>query len=263
MDLGIRGKVAVVCGASAGMGKAAAQSLSAEGARVAICSRNREALEAAAREIGSATGGEVLAHPADVTDEGAVGAFLAEVVSRLGPPAILVNNAGGPPAGNFEETPPEAWEKAHRLTLQSAVSFCRRVAPGMKERRWGRIISITSLTVKQPSETLILSNAYRTALTAFSKTLAAELAPFGVTVNCVCPGYTDTERLKDLAETAAAKRKITAGEVRREWQQNIPAGRLGRPEEVADLITYLASERAGYITGASILVDGGLVRALL
>ena len=158
---------------------------------------------------------------------------------------------------------PEAWEKAHRLTLQSAISFCRRVAPGMKERRWGRILSITSLTVKQPSETLILSNAYRTALTAFSKTLAGELAPFGVTVNCVCPGYTDTERLQDLSATLAAKGKVPPGEIRREWERSIPAGRLGRPGEVADLIAFLASERSGYITGVSILVDGGLVRALV
>ena len=255
--------MAVVCGASAGMGKATALSLSGEGARVAICSRNREMLEAAAREIRSATGCEVLAHPADVTDERAIGAFLSEVSRRLGPPEILVNNTGGPPAGNFEETPPEAWEKAHRLTLQSAISFCRRVVPGMKERGWGRIISITSLTVKQPSETLILSNAYRTALTAFSKTLAGELAPFGVTVNCVCPGYTDTERLQDLAATAATKRNVRPEEIQREWEKSIPAGRLGRPEEVADLITFLASERAGYITGASILVDGGFVRALV
>ncbi len=263
MDLGIRGCVAVVCGASAGMGKATAMSLSGEGARVAICSRTRGNLEAAAREIRSATGGEVLAVTADVTDEGAVEAFLGEVSRRLGPPEILINNAGGPPAGSFEETPQDAWEKAHRLTLQSAVSFCRRVIPAMKERRWGRILSITSLTVKQPSETLILSNAYRTALTAFSKTLAGELGPFGITVNCVCPGYTDTERLQDLSDRMAAKRKVRPEEIRREWETSIPAGRLGRPGEVADLIAFLASERAGYVTGASILVDGGLVRALV
>lgn len=263
MDLGIEGRVAVVCGASAGMGKSAALSLAREGAKVAICSRNRLALEAAASEIRSATGREVLAHPADVTDEAAIEAFLAETSRRFGAPEILVNNTGGPPAGNFEETPAEAWEKAHRLTLQSAVSFCRRVAPGMKSRRWGRIISITSLTVKQPAESLILSNAYRSALTAFSKTLAGELAPFGVTVNCVCPGYTNTERLKELSASLAAKRNVAEAEVRRDWEKSIPAGRLGRPEEVADLIVFLASERAGYITGASILVDGGLVRALV
>jgi 3-oxoacyl-[acyl-carrier protein] reductase len=263
MDLGIQGRVAVVCGASAGMGKATALSFSREGAKVAICSRNPAALEAAASEIRSAGGGEVLAHPADVTDEAAIDRFLAEVSRRFGPPEILVNNTGGPPAGNFEETPAEAWEKAHRLTLQSAVSFCRRLAPGMKSRRWGRIVSITSLTVKQPSETLILSNAYRSALTAFSKTLAGELAPFGVTVNCVCPGYTDTDRLKELSASLAAKRGVGGAEVRREWEKSIPAGRLGRPEEIADLIAFLVSERSGYITGTSILVDGGLVRALV
>jgi 3-oxoacyl-[acyl-carrier protein] reductase len=263
MELGIRGRVAVVCGASAGMGKAAALSLAREGAKVAVCARNREALEAAAEEARAAGAAGTLAHPADVTREGDIEAFLTEVSRRLGPPEILVNNAGGPPAGTFEETPEEAWNLAHRLTLQSAVSFCRRVIPGMKSRRWGRIVTITSLTVKQPVEGLILSNAYRSALTAFSKTLAGDLAPFGITVNCVCPGYTDTERLKELAANLAAKRGVREAEVRRDWEKSIPAGRLGRPEEIADVIVFLASERAGYLTGASLLVDGGLVRALV
>jgi 3-oxoacyl-[acyl-carrier protein] reductase len=263
MDLGIRGRVAVVTGAGAGMGKATALALAREGAKVAICARCREGLEAAAREIRSATGGEILAHPADVTDEDAVAGFLAEVEKRLGPPAILVNNAGGPPAGNFHDTPAEAWDTAHRLTLKSALSFSRRLLPGMREARWGRIVTITSLTVKQPLENLILSNTYRTGLTAFMKTLAGEVAPFGITVNCVCPGYTDTERLNELAAAQAAKRGISPAEVRRDWEKSIPAGRLARPEEIADLIAFLASDRAGYLTGTSILVDGGHIRALV
>jgi len=263
MDLGICGKVAVVCGASVGMGKAAALSLAREGAKVALCARNPGNLEATARQIQQASGAEVFFQPADVTDEKAVERFLAETEHRLGPPDILVNNAGGPPPGNFQDTPVEAWETAHRLTLLSAVAFCRSLVPGMKQRRWGRIVTITSLTVKQPSETLILSNTYRAGLTAFMKTLAGEVAAYGVTVNCVCPGYTDTERLNELGEALAAKRGITTAQVRQEWEKSIPAGRLARPEEIADLIAFLASDRAGYLTGASILVDGGYVRALV
>jgi 3-oxoacyl-[acyl-carrier protein] reductase len=133
----------------------------------------------------------------------------------------------------------------------------------MRDRGWGRIVTITSLTVKQPSDTLILSNTYRAGLTAFLKTLAGEVAPHGITVNCVCPGFTDTERLDELAAALAAKRGIKPEAIRGEWEKNIPAGRLGRPEEIADLIAFLASDRAGYITGTSILVDGGLVRALV
>jgi len=263
MDLGIAGKVAVVCGASTGMGKATASSLAREGARLAICARNPAALEKTATEIRSAFRSEILAFPADMTEEAAIDTFLEEVTRRLGPPEILVNNTGGPPPGNFQETGEEAWGRTHRLTLQSAVSFCRRVVPEMKRRRWGRIVSITSLTVKQPAENLLLSNTYRAALTSFCKSLSGELAPFGITVNCVCPGYTDTERLSELAEATARKSGTSAPEVRRSWERSIPAGRLGRPEEVGDLITFLASERAAYITGTSILVDGGYVRALV
>lgn len=263
MDLGIKGKVAVVCGASAGMGKATALSLAREGAKVALCARNPGNLEAAAAEIREACKAEVFFRPTDVTDSKAVEEFLEETHHRLGCPDILVNNAGGPPPGNFQSTPVEAWETAHRLTLSSAVSFCRQVLPHMQKRRWGRIVTITSLSVKQPIETLILSNTYRTGLTAFMKSLAGEVAPFGITVNCVCPGYTDTERLNELSDAQAVKRSITPEQVKQEWEKSIPVGRLGRPEEIADLIAFLASDRAGYITGTSILVDGGHIRALV
>ena len=263
MDLGIRGKVAVVCGASAGLGKATALSLAHEGAKVALCARHPGHLEAAAQQIGQATGAEVFFHPADVTDEKSIERFIAEAQRQLGPVDILVNNAGGPPPGNFQDTPVEAWETAHRLTLASAVTFCRKVVPGMKERRWGRVVTITSLSVKQPLETLILSNTYRAGLTAFMKTLAGEVAAYGVTVNCVCPGFTATERLNELAADLAAKRGVTPAQVRQDWEKSIPAGRLGRPEEIADFIAFLASDRAGYLTGTSVLVDGGFVRALV
>jgi 3-oxoacyl-[acyl-carrier protein] reductase len=263
MDLGIEGKVALVCGASAGMGRAAALSLAREKAKVAICSRNRASVEAAAAEIRAASGGQVLAWAADVADGKAIDAMLAEIRGQWGAPDILVNNSGGPPPGNFQDTPEEAYEGAHRLMLGAPVALCRKVLPGMKEKRWGRIVTITSLTVKQPNETLLLSNTYRTGLTAFLKTLAGEVAPFGITVNCVCPGYTDTERLNELAQNLASKRGITPAQVRDDWKKMIPAGRLGRPEEIGDLIAYLASDRAGYITGVSILADGGHIRALV
>ena len=263
MDLGIKGKVAVVCGASSGLGKATAMSLAREGAKVALCARNPKHLEAAAAAIREACKAEVFFRPTDVTDNKAVEEFLEETHHHLGCPDILVNNAGGPPPGNFQSTPVEAWEVAHRLTLSSAVSFCRQVLPHMQKRRWGRIVTITSLSVKQPIETLILSNTYRTGLTAFMKTLAGEVASSGITVNCVCPGYTDTERLNELAEALAQTRKTTPAQVRQDWEKSIPTGRLGRPEEIADMIAFLASDRAGYITGASILLDGGHIRALV
>jgi 3-oxoacyl-[acyl-carrier protein] reductase len=245
------------------MGKAVAWSLAREGARVALCARTEAALTSAAAEIREETGGEVLPVACDVTDERAIEAFLKAVAGRLGPVEILVNNAGGPPPGNFEETEDAGWDLAHRLTLRSAIAFCRRVVPGMKQRHWGRILSITSLTVKQPQPYLILSNTYRAALTGFSKTLAGEVAPFGITVNCVCPGYTDTERLGELTRRNAAKEGVDPAEIRARLESSVPAGRLGKPEEVGDLIAFLASERAGYITGVSILIDGGFVRALV
>jgi 3-oxoacyl-[acyl-carrier protein] reductase len=263
MDMGIQGKVAVVCGASTGLGRATAMSLAREGVRVAICARNRKNVEAAAAEIDSKAGVTVLGFAADVTDGKAIDSMLDEVRSKWGAPEILVNNSGGPPPGNFQDTSEEAWDAAHKLTLLAAVSLTRKVLPAMKEKRWGRIVTITSLTVKQPNETLILSNTYRTGLTAFMKTLAGEVAPLGITVNCVCPGFTETERLAELAQNLAAKRHVTVAQVREDWIKAIPAGRLGRPEEIGDLITYLASDRAAYITGASVLADGGHIKALV
>ncbi|HEU5181887.1 MAG TPA: SDR family oxidoreductase [Candidatus Polarisedimenticolia bacterium] len=263
MDLGIQGKIAIVCGASAGLGKATAAALAREGARVAICSRSLARVEAAAREIESTTGGKILPFAADVTDGKALDAMLEKLRGQWGAPDILVNNSGGPPPGNFQDTPESAWEPAYRLTLEAPVALCRKVLAGMKEKRWGRIVTITSLTVKQPAENLLLSNTYRTGLTAFLKTLAGEVAPFGITVNCVCPGYTETERLDELAENLAAKRGVMPAQVREEWKKAIPVGRLGKPEEIGDLIAYLASDKAGYITGVSILADGGHIRALV
>jgi 3-oxoacyl-[acyl-carrier protein] reductase len=176
---------------------------------------------------------------------------------------ILVTNAGGPPAGPFEQHSPEAWDRAVQLTLGSVLNLTRAVLPGMKERRWGRILNVTSIAVKQPVEGLILSNSVRAAVTGFARTLANEIAPWGITVNNVLPGYTRTERLDELAAANSKAKGISQEEARAAWEAQIPMGRLGEPREFAALVAFLASERASYITGTSITVDGGWVRSLL
>jgi 3-oxoacyl-[acyl-carrier protein] reductase len=182
---------------------------------------------------------------------------------RFGRIDVLVTNAGGPPAGPFESHNIDAWRQAVRINLESVIHLISATLPGMKERRWGRIINVTSIAVKQPVDNLILSNSIRAAVTGLARTLANEVAPFGVTVNNVLPGWTRTERLDELASAVAARARITEDDVRAKWHSEIPAGRLGEPREFAALVTFLASERASYITGTSITVDGGWVKSLL
>jgi 3-oxoacyl-[acyl-carrier protein] reductase len=213
-------------------------------------------------EIAGATGVPVLAEPADVADPAAVDQLVAHGLDRFGRVDVLVTNAGGPPAGPFESLTPAMWEAATRLTLGSAVSLTRAVLPGMKSRRWGRIINITSISVKQPVDALMLSNSLRAAVTGFARTLATEVAPFGVTVNNALPGYTRTERVEQLARASEARGGPSADAVRRSWEAQIPMGRLGEAREFAALVAFLASERASYITGASVAVDGGWIRSL-
>jgi 3-oxoacyl-[acyl-carrier protein] reductase len=262
MDLGLRNKVALVCGSSKGLGRAVAEGLAQEGARVAICARSAEPLKAAAEEISGQTGTEVLPIVADVTKEEDARRLVDGVEHKWGSVEILVNNAGGPPSGPFENHVFEEWEKALQLNFLSAVRLCRRVVPSMKTRRWGRIINITSITVKQPVDGLILSNAVRAAVVGFAKSLANELGPFGVLVNNVCPGYTKTDRVVKLAEVQA-KDGRTVQEIYQNWEKQIPLGRLAEPAEFASLVTFLASERSSYITGATIALDGGFIRSLL
>jgi len=173
-----------------------------------------------------------------------------------------VTNAGGPPAGRFDQLTHEQWEEATRLTLYSAVHLAREVLPGMKAQRWGRILNITSISVKQPVENLLLSNSLRAAVTGFARTLANEVATDGITVNNILPGYTRTERLEDLARMMAEKQGISADQFRGRWETEIPMGRLGEPREFAALAAFLVSERASYITGTSIQIDGGWIRSL-
>jgi 3-oxoacyl-[acyl-carrier protein] reductase len=263
MDLGLRDKVALVGGASRGLGRAAARELAAEGCAVVLCSRDAAALGRVAADIGQQTGADTYAVAANLSDAAAVADLVSAAVSRFGGVDVLVTNTGGPPVGPFESHSPEAWRTAMAQNLESVLNLTRGVLPGMKDRGWGRIINVTSIAVKQPVDGLILSNSVRAAVTGFARTLANELAPHGVTVNNVMPGYTRTERLVQLATHNAQARGVDAGEAYAQWEREIPMGRLGEPQELAALVAFLASTRAGYITGASIAVDGGWIRSLL
>jgi 3-oxoacyl-[acyl-carrier protein] reductase len=263
MDLGLKNKVALVAAASRGLGRAVAEELAAEGASLVLCARNAQMLTETSDAISGSSGAQVLAVPADVAVVRDVTRVVASGIERFGRIDILVTNAGGPPAGDFEHVTREQWELATRLTLYSAIELARHVLPGMKERRWGRILNITSIAVKQPVENLILSNSLRAGVTGFARTLANEVAPLGITVNNILPGYTRTERVEELAAMMAAKEGISPAEFKARWEQEIPMKRLGEPREFGALAAFLVSERASYITGTSIQVDGGWIRSLL
>ncbi len=262
MDLGIRGRTAFVAAASRGLGRAIAEALAAEGVRVAVCART-DGIRAAAEEIAQHHRVETLGVVADVTVPGDITRAIDETLARFGAIDILVTNAGGPPAGPFESHTPEAWQRATALTLDSVVNLCRAVLPAMKARQWGRILNVTSIAVKQPVDGLILSNALRAAVTGFARTLANEVAPHGITVNNLLPGYTRTERLMELAEGIAQTKDMSVGAAYAAWEHQIPMGRLGEPHEFAALAAFLASERASYITAQNVAVDGGWIRGLL
>lgn len=263
MELGLGGKVALVAASSRGLGRASAEELAREGAHVVMCARDEAVLLRAASEIRDATGARVEAVRADVSKPAEVARVVAHAMEVFARVDVLVTNGGGPPAGPFETHDANAWHEAVRQNLDSVVELTRAVLPGMKARRWGRIINITSIAVKQPVDNLILSNSVRAAVTGFARTLANEVAPFGITVNNVMPGYTRTQRVEDLAAKNAALRGTSADVERAAWETQIPMRRLGDPRELAALVAFLASERASYTTGASIPVDGGWIRALL
>jgi 3-oxoacyl-[acyl-carrier protein] reductase len=242
MDLGLTGRVAVVAASSKGLGKAIALGLAAEGAKLAICARGEEELRRAAVQVG----GDVLAEVVDVTVESDVRTFIDAVMKRFGRIDICVTNAGGPPAKRFADTSVDDWRAAVDLNFMSTLYLARAVLPHMQARRWGRLIAMTSMAVLQPVDGLILSNAARTAVRGLVKSLSNEYAQYNVLVNSVCPGYTATERLKRLEVHEA----------------EVPLGRVATPEEIANVVVFLASERASYITGVSVAVDGGWTRAL-
>ena len=263
MNFGLENRIALVAASSKGLGRAVAAELAAEGAALIMCARETAALDDAKRSITDAFGVKVVAIATDLSDPQQVDRLVAEGLSHFGRIDILVTNTGGPPAGEFETHSPEVWRDAIRQNLESVLNLTRAVLPGMKERRWGRILNITSIAVKQPIDSLILSNSVRAAVTGFARTLANEVGAFGITVNNVMPGYTRTERLEELADRMAETKGITVAEVTGAWEGEIPMGRLAEPRELGALVAFLASERAGYITGTSIPVDGGWIRALL
>jgi 3-oxoacyl-[acyl-carrier protein] reductase len=267
MDLGIKGRTALVTAASRGFGKAVALQLAAEGVGVAICARGEDELLVAAAEIRALgrdkwgeQAGVVLALPCDVTDGQAVAVMVAEVEKSLGAIDLLLVNAGGPPAGGFGDLDLAQWESAYRLTVESAVRLCQIVLPGMMDRGWGRIVQVTSVSVRQPVENLMLSSVLRPAAQALTRTLSLEAAPRGVTVNSVAPGYHATSAVERLIKAKMDGTGCAREDVLADWAAEIPVGRLGEPEELASLITFLMSARAGYITGQCIVSDGGWVK---
>ncbi len=262
MDLGLKNRVALVAASSQGIGRATAEGFAAEGCRVAMCARNSHTLQAAADNIRKEYGVEVLAEAFDVTDAAAVSRFVAAVAQKFGSVDICVTNAGGPPAKGFLSASLDEWQRALEMNFLSTVYFAREVIPYMQRQRWGRIITLTSITTKQPVADLVLSNAARAAVVGLVKSLANEFGKDGILVNNVGPGFTATDRLKELAKTRAAASGKTEQDLFAGWAADAPLKRLGQPREVAETIVWLASERASYITGQTVLVDGGAYKGL-
>jgi 3-oxoacyl-[acyl-carrier protein] reductase len=263
MDLGLKGRVAIVAAASSGLGKATAMELAAEGARVAINARNEETLQTAASEIQATTGAEVLAIAGDVTNEDDVRRLVSETRSKFGSVDILVANAGGPPAGFFDDFNAKHYREAIELNLISTINLCRETVPLMRERGWGRIVAITSIAAKQPVENLILSNTARAGVLGFMKSLSQQIAADGITVNTLCPGYHLTERLKSLSSSIAKNEGVSVEDVYARWAASTPMKRIGEPKEFAAVVAFLCSERASYLTGTVIQIDGGGYKGLL
>jgi 3-oxoacyl-[acyl-carrier protein] reductase len=263
MDTGLKGCVALVTASSQGIGRAVALGLAREGANLVMCARRKDVLQAAADEIARETGVEALALTCDVQDADTARFLVASTVERFGRLDVLVNNAGGPPHGEFASHSDEAWQKTFEINLLSVVRLVREALPYLRVSGRGRVINLSSTSVKQPIDGLILSNSIRAGVIGLAKTLSIELAPHGITVNNIAPGSIDTERIRDLDRARAAALNITEEEARRANLSRIPMGRYGSSEEVANLAVFLASDKASYITGTTIQVDGGLIKSLL
>jgi 3-oxoacyl-[acyl-carrier protein] reductase len=262
MDLGLKGRGVIVAASSQGIGLATAEAFAREGAQVAMCARNESTLREAAEKIRSETGAEVYSETLDVTDGARVHRFVEEVAKRFGRIDVCVTNAGGPPAKNFLSISSDEWRKAVDLNFLSVVHLAKAVIPYMQRHRWGRIVTITSVTVKQPVAELIMSNAVRAAVVGLVKSLSNEFGKDGILVNNVAPGYTATERLQELAGVRALASGTSPEQIYQSWSAEIPVRRLGDPKDIADVILWLASERAAYVTGQTVLADGGIYRGL-
>ncbi|HYV98817.1 MAG TPA: SDR family oxidoreductase [Gemmatimonadaceae bacterium] len=263
MDLGLAGKVALVSGASSGLGLAIARELAAEGVNVALLARRKEELEKHAAEISLAGPGKAVAVAGDVTKAGDAERCASEAVGHLGAIDILVANAGGPPSTTFDSTSDAQYQAAFELNLFGSIRLAHACVPSMRARKWGRVVFLTSMAAKQPVPGLLLSNTMRAGLLGFAKTLSAEVAREGVTVNTVLPGHFDTQRAIDLANMRAEREKKSFDEVMRLRLASVPMGRTGDPREMAALVTFLASTRAAFITGTAIQIDGGQVATIL
>jgi 3-oxoacyl-[acyl-carrier protein] reductase len=262
LDLGLKNRVAIVTGSSQGIGKAIAPGLAKEGAKVTVCSRNEIKLKKSAEEIEASSGGEVLPVRGELTSEHDIRTVVQATVDKFDRVDVLVNNTGGPPSSVFLETSGKDWNNAVDSLLMSVINCCREVIPFMKTNNWGRIINMTSFAAKQPADRLVLSNAVRAGVLGLTKSLSNELAESGILVNAVCPGWTLTGRVKELAISSAKSTGRNYEDIIAEWASSIPLRRLAQPEEIANLVVFLASERASYITGAVIQVDGGFIKAL-
>lgn len=262
MNLGLENKVAIVGGSSKGLGKACAMALAREGAKVVICARNEAELNKTANEIKLNYNTEVLAVTLDLTRYDDIKRLVDETVNHFGRIDILVNNTGGPTPGGFFDLNDESWEMAFQRLLMFTVRICREVIPIMQKQNWGRIINGTSYTVKEPADRLVLSNVFRVGVISLAKTLSRELGKYNITVNNVCPGSFETERMNQILEERSEKFGKTIDEVKSELIETIPIKRMQKPEELADLVVFLASENAAGITGTTIQIDGGMVKGL-
>ena len=262
MNLNLNNKNAIVCASSQGLGKAAALDLAEEGVNLAICSRDQDKINKVKEEIHQKINSEikVIALKVDLDSPDEIQAFYKQVENDLGSVDILVNNNGGPPPSTFEQLSDDDWQKAFNSTMMSCLRLSKLVIPNMKKNAWGRIINISSVSVKTPVNGLFLSNSLRMGVLGWAKALSDELAPHGVTVNTVCPGYTRTERVEAILETQSNSSGLKKEEIEKSIAENIPMKRVGEAEDLAGLITFLASEKADYMTGLAIQVDGGSAR---